>query len=74
MTVRGYDVSEDWSLTLVEEQTFVPHTIKLVRSCKDSFCWFCRSRDVSRVIFSMLSRHTRESVQARLCRDGLCAK
>ena len=30
-------------------------TLKLVCSFKDGFCWFCRSRDVSRITFSILS-------------------
>ena len=55
----------------VNEQTFQPCTIKLVRSFKDGFSWFCRSRDVSRVLLSILSRHTRGSVRVRSCGDGI---
>ena len=58
----------------VNEQTFQPCTIKLVRSFKDGFCWFCKSRDVSRVLLSILSRHTRRSVRVWSCGDGHCAE
>ena len=59
---------------IANEQTFQPCTIKLVRSFKDGFWWFCRSRDVSRVLLSILSRHTRGSVRVRSCGDGHCAE
>ena len=64
----------DYRTRMVNEQTFQPCTIKLVRSFKDGFCCFCRSRDVPRVLLSILSGHTCGSVRVRSCGDGHCAK
>ena len=72
--VQTADECHIYRTRIVNKQTFQPCTIKLVRSFKDGFCWFCRSRDVSRVLLSILSRHTRRSVRVRSCGDGNCAE
>ena len=50
------------------------YNIKLLQSFKDGFYWFCRSRDVCRALFSILSRYIRRSVLVWSCRDGLRTK